>query len=344
MALVSTHCTRSAAKNIVLFPEQNAKMEKLRQKYDLYIRLSQAKLGPHGAVPDTRCDGLLFSCLYYAATHTYGDFVDYGAWLENGKPYRSPDKQCYPQHSHSSISKDMGLGLALCLAVDNQKDRAKQIVKQVIDYGNANSYWLWWEMGEGSPDRVMWPPTLQSHFYRLDDILNNRKNGEISKIKPFVGYEKGYALHLQELSILLWGLTNKGVDTLQLAALRVNAEKHPNNALFSAIHGKFSRSSQTKALDLLLDSKLFPATRLPSTDDRRDFYIYQRDQMHRETLKADKEGCLVAPGLHRCGFGSYSYHDIKWPNLDWLPCPECPREEFSGTDFLMAAAIVLGLL
>jgi hypothetical protein len=119
---------------------------------------------------------------------------------------------------------------------------------------------------------------------------------------PCIGTLGGFEGHLQALTLAQRAVLDFGDGE---ACINEMVERHPSNAFFQAIKGLYT-GDQSVATELLLNEAWWPADRLPTTDDRCDDWITQRDE-----------------------------------GDDWLPCPE-RNKTHSGGDFLFAAALVLG--
>ena len=110
-----------------------------------------------------------------------------------------------------------------------------------------------------------------------------------------------------QLSFLLRGLAEGGINDNQKAQLAYQIERVPQNGLFQASYGLFTNGDMTAAYNILLDKARFPADALPNTSHRCDPYLWERD-----------------------------------PGADWQPCE--PMEVHDGTDLALVSAILLGEL
>lgn len=280
------------------------KLEMLREKHDLYLRLSTEQVDEHGWLKDFSCDGLLFNSLF-AISGGKPDIM-----LGRGEPaiwYRSWQHDCFPGHSRSSISRDMFAGLFLWIWTEKRKD----LIEEIIDHGESNTNSVGgWVMGEGDPFTTNIRAAGQTLAYEMRYQWGGADHAK--RYLPIPHFDvKGFEAHLQVLDILLVGLL-RGLSKTDLKRLQWHVENEPRNALFQAVLHKFSDGDQSAAIESLLDTSLFPEKRLPSSAERCEPYLWQRDE--------------------RTGSGSL--------NPDWLPCTGRNRI-FGGVDFLFASTIVL---
>ncbi len=100
-----------------------------------------------------------------------------------------------------------------------------------------------------------------------------------------------------------------GVDSLSfylpMDLVIAQYQRQPNNPLFSYIYHKYTDKDQSETVKLLMNEKWWPADRLPTTTDRLEEYLPQRD------------------------FGP-----------DWLPAPP-PVITHTGADFIWIANLIL---
>jgi hypothetical protein len=113
--------------------------------------------------------------------------------------------------------------------------------------------------------------------------------------------KQGYEKHLDAVHIITASMKRGGVLPQDYETIRLYAEESPRNALFQALYHRFKDGDQTQAVAILLDEKLFPSDRLPTSADRCEEYLWQRDDR---------------------------------PN-DWEPCDK--GKQHDGVDFLVAA-------
>jgi hypothetical protein len=265
-----------------------------------YLRLTRASLDPDTFITmadGSHCDSLLFTSLYMAAG---GEGVD----LERAKGtdglwYRHPRRDCA-----STISKDMYIGLFTYL----WHQRGLGEVAGLIKTAEARN----WVMGDGPAGEVIMTPNLAATLYELRyrlggaDGLGRRLYNEQAEGRNLTGYQA----HLQVLHTLLRGSLMGGVTALQLNILRSHAERQPRNVLFLAAYHRFTDGDQAEALRLW--PSFCPAGHLPTTAERCDDYLWQRDE---------------APS-------------------DWQACPKAPAPEltYTGVDCEVAAALLEGVL
>ena len=210
-------------------------------------------LGPTGFISTEYCDSLLFSALNAVARNERIDIEN--AQGEPGQWFRRPSKDCYPQNSKSTISRDMLLGVILYAVHFNEPD----LLDDLWDYGEANN----WVMGEGVIDRTLFTPTmialLAEARYKLTGVdIAIRHTGQTYDTTP------GYRSHLSILKMVIKAKLG-GLSAWDKRSLRKLKEKNPTNPLIQAMYARHIGGDYTAALVHLL--KDFPADRLPTTND-----------------------------------------------------------------------------
>jgi hypothetical protein len=271
---------------IVLFSCQKRQEHKpsivqpiIAQKAELYKSL-------HKGWAHDKCDSLGFTSLCkLAGGCSEADIMQ--AEGERGRWYRSPEKDCYDLgQSKSDISKDMLTMLFPLL----YRTGDKQNLQEIYDYGKANG----WVMGRGPYSRTLMTPSMVAFLQELLGQFGVGLMADNDKLK--MGYEK----HLDVIHILTASFKRGGIFSADYETLRKYAEENPRNALFQAVYRRFKDGNQQPAIDILLDERLFPIDRLPTTEDRCEEYLWQRDS-----------------------------------GDDWLPCDK--GKVHDGVDFLFAA-------
>ena len=284
-------------------------VEKLRTKHNNYLAWSSSQRDEHGWVDDTKCDGLLFNSLYAVA----GGDIDIEAAQqvdEPGRWYRHAAQDCYETGgSASTISRDMFIGLFTWI----WKEKRSDLIEAIIEYGQARRDALGnWIMGDGDIFRITITPSLKATACELSYRLGGPEYKLCRALPQVFSTCSDYECHLQALHIDLRGELRGGITDKELDRLNALTEQFPRNGLFAALRAKYTDGDMSRAIELLLDGELFPNDRLPTTQDRCTFYLFQRDE--------ERDGS---------------------PNPDWQPCPDDPPEEFAGIDFLYASSIIL---
>jgi len=223
-------------------------LTQLKERTELY-----KELGPTGFIYTDHCDSLLFSALNAVACNERIDIRD--AEGEPGEWFRRPAKDCFPDHSKSTISRDMLLGVILYAVHFNEPD----ILDDLWEYGSSNN----WVMGEGLLDRTLFTPTmiaiLAEARYKLSGVdVAARHLGQTYDSTP------GYRSHLSILKMVIKSKL-EGLSSWDKRNLRKLKEKNPTNPLIQAMYAKHIGGDYTAALVHLL--KDFPVDRLPTTDD-----------------------------------------------------------------------------
>jgi hypothetical protein len=225
-----------------------ALLDQLKERTELY-----KDLGPTGFISTEYCDSLLFSALNAVARNERIDIED--AQGEPGQWFRRPSKDCYPENSKSTISRDMLLGVILYAVHFNEPG----LLDDLWDYGEANN----WVMGEGVIDRTLFTPTM---IALLAEARYNLSGVDVAARFLAQTYDTtpGYRSHLSILKMVIKSKLG-GLSAWDKRNLRILKEKNPTNPLIQAMYARHIGGDYTAALVHLL--KDFPADRLPTTND-----------------------------------------------------------------------------
>jgi hypothetical protein len=253
----------------------------------------------------SKCDGLLFTSLCKVAGGCAGaDIFAAESKTEPGRWFRSPEQDCFDLgQSRSDFSRDMLLGLLHYLW--ETKDRAA--LERLYAHGVASNFVMGrydgTDMLVGRAQWISFASIVRAMIQKLGGStgLDEPRQGSDDAIFALPGFEG----HIQVLRILLSGRVYNGVTITQTKILREQAQRQPRNALFQAAHAKYSDGDYSKAVAILQDSVLFPDGRLPTSSDRCEEYLWQRDD-----------------------------------GADWLPCDKGATH--SGTDLIFAAKVIEG--
>jgi hypothetical protein len=252
---------------------------KIKAKAELYKSLHRGWAHQGG------CDSLGFTSLCKLSGGC-ADAVITDAEGDPGRWYRNPGKRCFDDgQSKSDISKDMLMMLFPYLYATGDK----QNLREIYEYGKANGN----VMGRGPLSRTFMTPPMVFLLQRMIGF-NVSEAKQVTK----AGFEK----HLDAISLLSKAMVDGGIDPIQYDEIRKYAEENPKNALFVALYRKYRDGNQAQVIEILLDESLFPSDRLPTSADRCEEYLWQRD------------------------YGS-----------DWKPCDK--GKVHDGTDFLFAAYV-----
>lgn len=231
-----------------------------------------------------KCDSLGFTSLCKLS----GGCVDANIFDAevDGMWYRSPDHQCFDTgESASDTSKDMITMLLPYLYQTGDKDA----LKRIRSYGNSHG----WVFGRGPISRTYMTPPIVAMIQRMID-----GTGELLGISE---ESRGFERNLDAITALSTAMVKGSMPDNIYLKIKGYAEDQPNNALFQAIKNRYDSGDQSQTIGILMNENLFPSDRLPSTLDRCEGYLWQRDE----------------------------------DNIDWKPCQ--PQVDHDGTDFLFAA-------
>ncbi|MCJ7521001.1 MAG: hypothetical protein MUP21_02090 [Dehalococcoidia bacterium] len=280
-------------------PGTDELLETLRPKFVLYHDLVVWEQDPDGFIGYDACDSLLFSSLIGAGglpvSVEKARDAD-GAWFRRPLTY----EPCYPGNSASSISKDMFLGLFVYI----WHNKRLELAEQIFSYGAAHN----WKMGEGDFTRVVLSPGLQATLAEIIARLGGEDHKIIRAIPViFTDSNRGFAAHLDVLHILLRGEMIGSVGQESLRIVNSHLSRNAQNGFFAYVSHKFTDGDQSQAVSVLLDQSLFPDDRLPTSEDHKEPYLWQRE------------------------LGD-----------DWLPSTEAVTQH-PGADFYFLASQLLGL-
>jgi hypothetical protein len=271
-------------------------LSELLSKRDLYVELLKEHQDEHGFVARD-CDALLWSALSYVG----GVSLDLTAAQDpDGRWYRRPTKDCFSTgSSKSSISKDMLIGVFFW----GMRSKDVAAIEKTFEFGQNNG----WVMGEGDITRTFLTPSGQATLAEVMFRIGGKRSDFYRNLPQLwnSGID-GYEAHLQILHILIRGELLGGIDNRMLARIREHYSRSPKNALFAFAHAKYADGNQQEAIELLLNEQWWPSSRLPTSEDRCEPWLFQRDV-----------------------------------GADWLPCSK--GETHHGGDLIFLTKLIEGL-
>lgn len=234
------------------------RLSELQYKRDIYLQRWSGWIDG--------CDSLLFTSLsaYGGAEIDITEARD-----DDGRWYRTPSHDCYPDRSASTISKDMLLGLLFWAYHAGRSDVIEELMAR---------HRLGYVMGKGPLSRTLMTPSLQA-LYAQALVALGGKMYEPEYWYPQVYTEvQDFQAHLQVVGIiLLYRITGK-IDYEALNMISYHHSRDPRNPLFSFAHGLFIDGDLNLATNQLLDDPVWPSDRLPTSQDRCEEWVIQRDQ------------------------------------------------------------------
>lgn len=241
----------------------------IKEKADLYSILIQTQSDQSGFIHTDECDSILFSSLKGISVNL--DILE--ARDENGRWHRRPltYEPCYPDHSKSTISRDMLIGV-MWYAFSNAR---LDIAEELFQYGEKNN----WIMGEGDVTRIYFTPNLQATLADLIYKLGG-ENHYVYRNLPRSWPEglTGFELHLQILHIELFGQLNGFIDKNMVDVVKGAFKRQPENPLISFVYSKYVDSNVLwDCVQDLKNEKYWPSDRLPTNRDRKEPWLFQRD-------------------------------------------------------------------
>lgn len=243
-------------------------MNRLDQKNLTYLSLIKKQQDSDGFIESQECDSLLFSGLVGCVP---GIQVNIEAAYDraSGQWHRRPcSKPCFPEHSKSTISRDMLLGVLWYSYFNKRLDISEQIIKyalknlfimgQAVDIKTklgrclitpgllSTAAWVSYKLGGPSRPWLRYIPQVES--------------------KSVVGFQA----HLSVLHILLRNTLTGKEDNLDV--IKKHYDRNPNNPLFCIANKKYEEAEKS-----LMNDDLWPSDRLPTNQDRREPWLLQRD-------------------------------------------------------------------
>jgi hypothetical protein len=275
----------------------------MTDKFQTYLSLLPTQQDINGFIQTDTCDSLLFSCLVGCVPG-----VDFNPWPAfesasthslSGQWYRRPHyyAECLScGGSNSTLSRDMVLGLLWYAWVRRDLNLSESILRRALPrlgfVGKSDGSW--------AGHVASWlPPGLLATAAEVSARLGGPQRRWLRWIPQFESPNvTGYEAHLSVLHQLLRKrLTGEPVKYH-------HAENQPQNPLFC-----YAAGYMATAQNFLDNENWWPADRLPTTADRADPWIIQRD---------------VGP--------------------DWQPSAEQPPQTHTGGDLLFVQALVDGLI
>lgn len=229
----------------------------MQAKYDKYLSLIKKAQDKDGFIESSHCDSLLLSGLAGCAPGVEVN-ID-AAHHEDGTWRRRPcDRPCWPEHSKSTISRDMLLGLCWYAYYNKRLD----ISEGVIKYAFRHCF----KMGKGTKlegfSRIMMTPGLLATFAWVSYKLGGPNRWWLRWIPTVTkGKAVGYRGHLAVLHELLRKKLSGKANNKMLAEY---AEYDKQNPLYLYAAGRYEEAEA-----VLMNAKLFPANELPSTRHRK---------------------------------------------------------------------------
>ena len=311
----------------------------LQTKFELYVRLAKQELAKTGGwIPN--CDSLTFMAL--CAWSSGCDTNLFEAEIEPGRWIRNPKIQCYPKidYSENQADTDASIDAIMQVSLFLYSTQNVEAMRRLLTFGKEHK----WLMGEGESlmeriSRTWINPIQRSTLFDIWYKLTGEHN--LVQYFPLLWYPalEGYRAHLQALHIFEKGLVNQKLNALHFGFLKVLAEREPNNAVYQAIYHYFGDGDQREAIRILGNEQWFPANRLPSSNDRCESYLFQRDQITKVVFGSVEE-CFDE--THKDTFKSETCsknQSAEFWNPDWLPCPD-EGQTHIPVDFFVAWKIL----
>jgi len=227
--------------------------------------------------PETSCDSLLFNSLSVVggANHSVQQYRN-----EAGRWFRTPAKDCYPERSKSSISRDMFLGVIWWAWTSKNLDE----LEGIYQYGAANS----WVMGEGVPSRTVMTPVLVGTLSKAICALGGKCRAIRHTPAVWGTVFEGFQRHLQLLHILLRADIDGYLTSADQGVILSLWTDHSQNPLVAYARGRWITGNLNHTAGLLLKEEWYPSDRLPTSRDRCSGWLPERDPDTDNYLPCDR--------------------------------------------------------
>lgn len=277
-----TSCGKNRASDASSFPPLPPH---LLAKYALYKDIHTSLQAHPTSLPDSnprayspvnssgfvhsQCDGVGFTSLCHFAGFCKAPSAAESS-TEPGRWYRDAQHICYPTASASDISKDM----LLMIMFDRFFAKDVAALQRIRTYGEAHN----WVMGEplSQIGRVYMTPPLQSTLRGAIKKLEGDLPEPVTT--DFALGNVGSAAHLDVLHILFRGEIYGYITDAQKSLLQEQASRQPRNALFQYAYHLYEDNDFSFVYALLEDNSLYPSYKLPSSSERCEEYLWQRDE------------------------------------------------------------------
>lgn len=272
-------------------------------KMSLYESLQDTVRDPYGFIESDQCDSLLFTALA-----SFNKPVNIRiARSENGQWFRTPDHLCYQnyienlQHaddptwtplkpdSKSSISREMLLGVMWYAYIHSDL----QLVESIYGYAIEHN----WVMGDGLINRTTMSTSMMATLSQLIYKLGGRDHAERLLPVTWLPGATDFERHIQAWHILLRIRVYDTIEESAFKRLDSFVESQPNNPLY-----QYATNNVEQAIEILNSSPHYPNDRLPTSSDRCEPWLIQRDSDSKGYLPCDENRTHSGGELLALGF------------------------------------------
>jgi len=209
-------------------------LERVLEKRDFY--LSQINKHSDDVLFPARCDKLTFKGFASA----FGADMDISAHeYQPGEWHRDIDL-CFPHASRSEISFDGLLGVIHHSITKGDSELRKRLSRYASDHAYV--------MGEGDRELTYTP--------QIGLILAEMEGYSLAE------WTGSHREHILAMSVYLRGRYKGYILSSELASLKALG----SSPIFDALIARYTDGNQSKAIDALMDSSIFPEDRLPTLD------------------------------------------------------------------------------
>lgn len=257
---------KQASINRTLFKE-------VTKKRDHYLILSEKLMDKYGSNESTfKCDTLLFDALGVIG----GQRVNLGFFFDGKRWFRTIGRDCMETgNSKSDISKDMLKGVTL--AILNANDR--NFMQKTVDYLRSSD----WFAGDAINHKVRVSRCFISPPQRAEmcEVLAKLGGSDLKHLRAIPvcvsKNQTNFRQHLEALTILICHFTRGKISRSMLSAIKHYIERYPDNAVWAFLHDIYVSGNLKHTMKILKDERYFPRNRLPTSDDRKAKYLWERD-------------------------------------------------------------------
>lgn len=245
--------------------EQLYETNKIKKLKNLYVQLLGEAFKLRNPITGwlvEGCDGMLWTGKYAASRDVHGVNIYAAEYGESPGRFRRRPARCYPKHSASTWSRDMGLGLFLYALKKEDLD----VLVRHANYGAENN----WFMGEPFIEtRVYYTPQVMGLLYGIIYYLGG-DDEEGYRYLPHV-YSKrlvDYQGHLQMISIHLRSSVFLSIPKVAKKRIDEHVKREPYNPYFKMIEGLYT-GNMNSAIDMILSNPMTVGSYVRCEDFRK---------------------------------------------------------------------------
>jgi len=245
-------------------------IDHIKAKRELYLSLYPSVADSNGFIHTDECDSLLFSALSGVGgadvSLSFAEFNSLGEWHRRPSYY----PECYPDHSKSTISRDMLIGV-MWFAYEHQQ---LHTLVDLFEYGEDHN----WIMGSGDTTRTFFTPNMQATLAELIYQMGGENHIVYRNLpRTWKAGLDDYELHLQLLHIELLGRAMGYISEDMLQVIKTAWGSFPDHPFVKFLYTKYvSPNFLHIVINDLRTDKIWPNNKLPTSQNYSDSWILQR--------------------------------------------------------------------